>query len=76
MNPNWEERFFVQHIREYSDSHLRKVLLIGGLRGTGKTVGILQALPLDSPLVILQFLKGHHLRIRKFFLMHNYLDYK
>lgn len=48
VNPNWEERFFVQHIREYSDSHLRKVLLIGGLRGTGKTVGILQALPLDK----------------------------
>lgn len=52
INPNWKERFFVPQIREYVNSRFRKVFLIGGLRGTGKTVGILQALPLDRVLFV------------------------
>lgn len=38
------ERFFVDYARHYFRSSYDKVLAIGGLRGTGKTVGLLQSL--------------------------------
>ncbi len=52
VNTAWKERFFVREIRNYIKSDLKKVLLIGGLKGTGKTVGILQSIPLDDTLFI------------------------
>jgi predicted AAA+ superfamily ATPase len=44
IRPSWKERDFVSSVKGYLDSSLSKVLLISGLRGTGKTVGILQAI--------------------------------
>lgn len=52
INAEWKERLFVREIRNYIKSDLKKVLLIGGLKGTGKTVGILQSIPLDDTLFI------------------------
>lgn len=40
----WRERDFVSEVRKYMDSSLSKVLIISGLRGTGKSVGVLQAM--------------------------------
>ena len=40
----WRERDFVPEIKKYMDSSLSKVLIISGLRGTGKSVGVLQAI--------------------------------
>ena len=39
----WEKRDFVNYVTNYFHSGNNKVLAISGLRGTGKTVGILQA---------------------------------
>ncbi|MGN0347891.1 MAG: AAA family ATPase [Lachnospiraceae bacterium] len=44
INPNWNRRNFVNCVCDYANSSTEKILAIGGLRGTGKTVGILQAL--------------------------------
>ena len=41
---NTNERFFVDYVRHYLDGTNDKILAIGGLRGTGKTTGLLQAL--------------------------------
>lgn len=43
LDPNWRERNFTSIVRDYFDSKTEKVLAISGLRGTGKTVGSLQA---------------------------------
>lgn len=40
---SWNKRDFTTGVSRYLDSSVEKVLAIGGLRGTGKTVGILQA---------------------------------
>lgn len=40
----WQERDFVKEVRDYIHCELEKVLLVNGLRGTGKTVGLLQAI--------------------------------
>lgn len=44
INPKWEERDFVSYTRKYIQQNNLKVLAIGGLRGTGKTTGLLQAI--------------------------------
>lgn len=44
MNADWEKRDFVTETEKYIDSALNKVLLISGLRGTGKSIGVLQAI--------------------------------
>ena len=49
----WNERNFVKYVSNYSKLKTEKVLAVGGLRGTGKTVGILQALPSDDTCYIL-----------------------
>ena len=43
INPLWKERDFVSYARKYMHSGRHEVLAIGGLRGTGKTVGLLQS---------------------------------
>ena len=43
IKQSWNERNFVHGVRNYLDSTTEKILAISGLRGTGKTVGILQA---------------------------------
>lgn len=43
INPDWNKRDFVKNVIAYLDSSTEKILAISGLRGTGKTVGILQA---------------------------------
>ena len=43
INPKWNHRNFVNCVTSYINSSTEKILAIGGLRGTGKTVGILQA---------------------------------
>lgn len=43
IQPDWNERDFTSNVRSYLDGKLGKVLAVSGLRGTGKTVGILQA---------------------------------
>lgn len=44
VNSNWEKRDFVTEVEKYINSVLSKVLLISGLRGTGKSIGVLQAI--------------------------------
>ena len=43
IQPDWEERDFVAYTRKYFSRENFKILAIGGLRGTGKTTGLLQA---------------------------------
>ena len=43
IQPDWNERDFVQGVRNYLDAMTEKVLAVSGLPGTGKTVGIFQA---------------------------------
>lgn len=43
IQPQWNKRDFTFRVEQYLQSTTEKVLAIGGLRGTGKTVGILQA---------------------------------
>ncbi len=43
IQPDWNRRDFTQRVRQYLESRAEKVLAICGLRGTGKTVGVLQA---------------------------------
>ncbi len=43
INPAWKRRDFTYNTKHYLNSSTEKILAIGGLRGTGKTVGILQA---------------------------------
>lgn len=40
----WKKRDFVSEVEKYMASSLNKVLLVSGLRGTGKSVGVLQAM--------------------------------
>lgn len=44
VNDNWKKRDFVTEVEKYMDCRLNKVLLISGLRGTGKSIGVLQAM--------------------------------
>lgn len=44
INPDWAERDFVSYTRKYFQKDNFKILAIGGLRGTGKTTGLLQAI--------------------------------
>ena len=41
---DWKKRDFVEEVEKYMDCSLNKVLLVSGLRGTGKTIGVLQAM--------------------------------
>lgn len=51
----WIERDFVAYVREYMGKAKQKILAIGGLRGTGKTTGLLQAIKdLDACYIISQ----------------------
>lgn len=43
INPEWGRRDFTKLAQSYLESKVEKVLAISGLRGTGKTVGLLQA---------------------------------
>ena len=43
ISDTWEERDFVAYARKYFHGRKDKILAIGGLRGTGKTTGLLQA---------------------------------
>ena len=43
MQPTWNKRDFTNGVKNYLESSTEKILAIAGLRGTGKTVGILQA---------------------------------
>lgn len=43
IQSSWNKRDFVKCIKNYIESSTEKILAISGLRGTGKTVGILQA---------------------------------
>ena len=43
FDETWEKRDFVKYVTNYFQSGNNKVLAISGLRGTGKTTGILQA---------------------------------
>lgn len=44
VSPAWKKRDFVTEVEKYMESSLNKVLLVSGLRGTGKSVGVLQAM--------------------------------
>lgn len=50
--PEWNTRDFVPQIQTYINGQSEKVLALLGLRGTGKTVGILQALMQEDFLYI------------------------
>ena len=54
---SWEERDFVKDVRRYLNSESRRVLLVLGLRSTGKTSGILQALNPESSLYLCPLFK-------------------
>lgn len=45
VNENWRNRFFVESVKQFWDSSMDCVLGISGLRGMGKTTGLLQSLP-------------------------------
>ncbi len=53
IQPDWNKRDFVRGVRNYLDAMTEKVLVISGLCGTGKTVGILQAMKEDDVLSLL-----------------------
>lgn len=44
VDTKWEKRDFVFEVEKYMESTLSKVLLVSGLRGTGKSIGVLQAM--------------------------------
>ena len=44
INRRWQKRDFVLEVEKYMDSSLNKVLLISGLKCTGKSIGVLQAM--------------------------------
>ena len=44
VDSTWKKRDFVSEVEKYMDSSLNKVLLVSGLRGTGKSIGVLQAM--------------------------------
>ncbi len=44
-NSSWEQRDFVDSVKEYWKSNMECVLGLSGLRGLGKTTGLLQSLP-------------------------------
>lgn len=44
FNECWKQRDFVNDVKDYIQSTVRKVLIVSGLRGTGKTTGFIQAL--------------------------------
>ncbi|KSV59268.1 AAA family ATPase [Acetivibrio ethanolgignens] len=44
FNESWKQRDFVSDVKDYVQSSVRKVLIVSGLRGTGKTTGIIQVL--------------------------------
>lgn len=44
ISDSWKKRDFVSEVEKYMDSSINKVLLVSGLRGTGKSVGVLQAI--------------------------------
>lgn len=55
IQPSWNKRDFTQAVQNYFNSSVEKILAISGLRGTGKTVGILQAAKgLDAAYVLAQ----------------------
>jgi len=55
IQDDWEERDFVEVARSHFEGKYQTVLVIGGLRATGKTVGLLQALRgLDACYVVAQ----------------------
>ena len=43
INPTWNRRDFAERVERHLKGRTEKILVVGGLRGTGKTVGILQA---------------------------------
>ena len=43
IKEDWKERDFVKYVRDYFSSKTHKVLFISGLRGVGKSTGLLQA---------------------------------
>lgn len=55
INPDWNQRDFVSLTRKYFQGQTEKILAVSGLRGTGKTVGILQALDeLEAAYILVQ----------------------
>ena len=42
IQSSWEKRDFTGRVKSYLDCRVEKVLAVSGLRGTGKTVGVLQ----------------------------------
>ena len=56
---SWKKRDFVSEVEKYMESSLSKVLLVSGLRGTGKSIGVLQAMQgKDAVYIIME--KGIH----------------
>ena len=43
IDPAWNKRYFTARVEQHLKGCTEKVLVVSGLRGTGKTVGILQA---------------------------------
>ncbi|MBQ7606883.1 MAG: hypothetical protein IJU76_02755 [Desulfovibrionaceae bacterium] len=52
---DWNRRDFTYRVEQYLESVTEKVFAVVGLRGTGKTVGILQAA--KNSIVFIFFLK-------------------
>jgi predicted AAA+ superfamily ATPase len=55
INPNWNKRDFTSIVGNYLNGCTEKILAVAGLRGTGKTTGILQAASdLDIAYILVQ----------------------
>ena len=52
VSAQWKNRDFVEYARRYFLGANKKILAIGGLRGTGKTTGLLQSANLTDTLYI------------------------
>lgn len=58
VEEEWRERNFVDKVRSYCNGISKRVLLVSGLRSTGKTTGILQGIPKDDTVFICPVSKG------------------
>lgn len=52
MSPSWKKRDFTNPVCNYLTSRTEKIFAVSGLRGTGKTVGTLQAAGITDTLYI------------------------
>ncbi|MBQ7607166.1 MAG: ATP-binding protein [Desulfovibrionaceae bacterium] len=51
-DPTWEQRDFVSQVSDFMQYRSGGITMVSGLRGTGKTVGLMQTIEYNDPLYI------------------------